>query len=55
MELVRENAAQVKQLAAQQPPNPSCKVGCWVPDTQKSTFSTVNRCARNTLPVTTSS
>lgn len=45
MDIIRDNAAQVKQLAAQQPPNPACKVGCWVPETQKTTFSTVNRSA----------
>jgi len=44
-DLIRDNAAKVKALAAQQPPNASCKVGCWVPEVHSGTFSTVNRCA----------
>ena len=46
-DLIRDNAAKVKVLSAQQPPDPSCKVGCWVPDIHSGTFSTVNRCARS--------
>ncbi len=48
-DLIRDNASKVKMLAAQQPPDSSCKVGCWVPDVHSGTFSTVNRCAA-TLP-----
>ena len=44
-ELIRDSAATVKALAAQQPPQPSCKVGCWVPEAQQGTFSAANRCA----------
>ena len=43
-EVIRENAAQLKQLAGQQPPRAACKVGCWVPQSHSGTFSTVNRC-----------
>ncbi|BDA41827.1 Mannan endo-1,4-beta-mannosidase 4 [Coccomyxa sp. Obi] len=43
-DLIRDNAGKIKQLAAQQPPDSACKVGCWVPDVHSGTFSTVNRC-----------
>lgn len=42
---IRESAAAAKKLATQQPPQPSCKLGCWVPEAQQSTFSAANRCA----------
>ena len=45
-DLIKENADQLKVLSAQQPPNVSCKVGCWVPEVHAGTFSTVNRCAQ---------
>ena len=45
-DIIKENADQLKVLSAQQPPNVSCKVGCWVPEVHAGTFSTVNRCAQ---------
>ena len=45
-DIIKENADQLKVLSAQQPPNVSCKVGCWVPEVHAGTFSTVNRYAQ---------
>ena len=52
-EIIRENAAQLKRLAGQQPPRAACKVGCWVPQSHSGTFSTVNRCGFSFQPSAT--